>query len=62
MKPEEKVAELRAAFFAAHPKAIDFPEADADAASEVAPEYGYRLAGKRLGRVVFTTKPGPTSH
>ena len=57
MTTDERKAEIRAAFREAHPKAVDFPEADAELAGEVAPEYGYRLAGVRLERVVFTTKP-----
>lgn len=53
-------AEIRALFSASHPKAIDFLEteyeADRDAYDNAAAETGYRRAGFRLGRVVFTTK------
>lgn len=53
--------EIRAAFAASHPKAIDFPEVEyevsRDAYDNAAAETGYRRAGFRLGRVVFTTKP-----
>lgn len=52
--------EAKAAFAAAHPRAIDFPEADfyalQPAISEAAAGFGYRLAGFRLKRAVFTTK------
>jgi hypothetical protein len=56
--------ECKKAFAAAHPKAVDFPEADFYALqpgiSEAAQAYGYRLAGFRLKRAVFTTKEAPT--
>lgn len=52
-------------FAAAHPKAFDIPaseyervKADYDRA---AAHHGYRLAGLRLGRAVFTTKKGKTA-
>lgn len=48
-------------FEIAFPKPVDFSTAEYDAAkSEIdsaAQAQGYRLAGVRLGRVVFTTKP-----
>jgi len=52
------------AFEGAYPKAIDFDEeeylADRDNADLYAVANGYRLAGYRLGRAVFTTKdPAP---
>lgn len=61
MTKDEQIAELRDSFFKAYPKAVDFQEDLESLAVEVAPEYGYRMAGKRLGRVVFTTKPAPTN-
>lgn len=52
--------ECKAAFAAAHPRAIDFQEKDFYALqpgiSEAAAAFGYRLAGFRLKRAVFTTK------
>lgn len=54
---------VRKAFTAAHPRAVDFPEteykADPDTYDEIAADRGYRLAGFRLYRAVFTTKPAP---
>lgn len=48
-------------FAAARPQAVDFPQGDYEAAREafvrIAAEHGYRLAGIRLGRAVFTSKP-----
>lgn len=48
-------------FCDAKPKAIDFPqleyEKDMAAFDRIAAQHGYRLAGIRLGRVVFTSKP-----
>ena len=54
--------EIRAAFAAGHPKAVDFPLSEIENSAPedfkaAAEEYGYRLAGTRLGRWVFTTKP-----
>lgn len=52
--------ECKAAFAAAHPKPVDFHEADfyalQPAISDAAAVFGYRLAGFRLKRAVFTTK------
>lgn len=49
------------AFSKAHPKAVDFPRDQFDRLSSavlrLAGEAGYRMAGFRSGRVVFTTKP-----
>lgn len=49
------------AFSHAHPKAVDFPRDQFDRLSSsvlrLATESGYRMAGFRSGRVVFTTKP-----
>lgn len=54
-------AEFKAFFTEAHPVAVDFAEADYRAneaeVSKIARDCGYRLAGIRLGRAVFTTKP-----
>lgn len=48
------------AFTAAHPRALDFPQAEYEAdkglVDRVAADQGYRLAGYRLNRAVFTTK------
>lgn len=48
-------------FKAAKPRAVDFPESEYKAMdSEIdamARKHGYRLAGYRLGRAVFTSKP-----
>lgn len=48
-------------FLAAGSKAVDFDQRDYESRREVfdqaAAETGYRLAGMRLGRAVFTTKP-----
>lgn len=48
------------AFKRAHPKAVDFPLAEYDAGKEsmvtIAEQHGYRFAGVRLERAVFTTK------
>jgi hypothetical protein len=47
-------------FALSHPKAIDFPQdeyaSNQDAIDAAATAAGYRLAGIRLGFVVFTTK------
>ena len=51
---------LNAVFAAAHNKAVDFAQADYDSRravfDEAAAAHGYRLAGYRLGRAVFTSK------
>lgn len=48
-------------FTAAHPKPVDFPQSEYEAnvieIDVAATEAGYRLAGYRLRRAVFTTKP-----
>ena len=48
------------AFAKSYPKAIDFPQAEYEREKtefdRIAAEYGYRLAGFRLQRAVFTTK------
>lgn len=48
-------------FKAAAPKAVDFDQRDYESRREVfdqaAADAGYRLAGMRLERAVFTTKP-----
>lgn len=48
-------------FTSAHPKAVDLPQAEYDqnkaAVDAAADAAGYRLAGFRLQRAVFTTKP-----
>jgi hypothetical protein len=55
--------ECKEAFAAAHPKAVDFYETDfyalQPAISDAAAAFGYRLAGFRLKRAVFTTKAAP---
>lgn len=55
--------ECKEAFAASHPKSVDFPETDfyslQPAISEAAAAFGYRLAGFRLKRAVFTTKAAP---
>lgn len=55
-----KAIEIAEAFKAAHPKAIDFAEAEYNEGREsmltIAEQHGYRLAGVRHGRAVFTTK------
>jgi len=60
MTPVEKTG-LLAQFAAAYPKAIDFPqkhfELDKQDYYDAAERSGYRIAGLRLGRAVFTTKP-----
>jgi hypothetical protein len=47
-------------FAATHPKAVYLLQteydAEKEAAEQAASEYGYRLAGLRLGWAVFTTK------
>lgn len=52
--------DFKAAFLAAHPKAVDFAESEyrpiEAEVSAIAAQAGYRLAGIRLGRAVFTTK------
>lgn len=54
------MTDLEAQFVAAHPKAIDFSKEEYEARKEkfdqAATQAGYRLAGIRLGRAVFTTK------
>lgn len=54
-------ADFKAAFVDAHPMSVDFAEQDYRAleaeVSGIAHDMGYRLAGYRLGRAVFTTKP-----
>lgn len=50
-------------FKKSQPKAIDFPQHEYEANEleilSAALAEGYRLAGVRLKRVVFTTKPAP---
>lgn len=52
-------------FSAAHPRALDFSQVDYEAKKDIfdriAAQHGYRLAGYRLGRAVFTTKQGKTA-
>lgn len=59
MTPVER-AGLNAQFAAAYPKAIDFPqkhfEMDKQEYYDAAARNGYRIAGLRLQRAVFTTK------
>ncbi|MBT9177560.1 MAG: hypothetical protein DDT20_01895 [Firmicutes bacterium] len=44
-------------FKAAYPKAVDFPKSDySNEMVRIAARHGYRYAGERLGRAVFTTK------
>lgn len=49
------------AFARSQPRAVDFTQAeyegDKEQFEEIAVKHGYRLAGFRLGRAVFTTKP-----
>lgn len=58
-----KAADLDAQFAAAFPRAIDFPEDEYTAEKpdfdRIAASNGYRLAGIRLQRAVFTSKPTP---
>lgn len=57
MSQAQNYAEL---FNRAYPKAVDFVESeylrDKEAADSAALSAGYRFAGYRLGRAVFTTK------
>lgn len=52
---------LELSFAEAHPKAIDFRQAEYEASRQefvlTALQHGYRFAGVRLGQAVFTTKP-----
>lgn len=52
-------------FSGAYPKALDFSQVDYEAKKDIfdriAAQHGYRLAGYRLGRAVFTTKQGKTA-
>lgn len=54
-------AALAGTFGASSPRAVDFPQPEYEQAKEafdrIAEQHGYRLAGMRLGRAVFSTKP-----
>lgn len=56
----QRQAAIAAVFCSAHPKAVDFPQKEYEDEKgdfdSVAAEFGYRLAGCRLQRAVFTTK------
>lgn len=58
---ESHAYQTEVAFSKAHPKAIDFTQGEYEGAKDefdaIATRYGYSLAGFRLGRAVFTTKP-----
>lgn len=62
MTPEYR-AWLDNAFAEAYPRAIDFRQPEFEASKTefglIASQHGYRLAGVRLERAVFTTKPTP---
>lgn len=60
VKREEIVNKYQQTFSSSYPKAVDFADEDyqkdKDEADKAAEEYGYSLAGFRLGRAVFSTK------
>ncbi len=53
-------AAIAAVFCAAQPKSVDFPQPEYEAEKadfdSIGADFGYRLAGFRLQRAVFTTK------
>ena len=55
--------DIRKLFSASHPKACDVSQAEYEGSKElfdrVCAETGFRLAGFREKRAVFTTKPAP---
>lgn len=57
-------AAIAGMFASSSPKAIDFPQTEYEASQadfdSIAAQFGYRLAGFRLRRAVFTTKKEPT--